>query len=303
MLVLSKKLVFTLFLTLFISGISNFSFSQEKKLKEIVEKGEYKFIIPINMTLQQAKDYGINKAKINAIENAFGSVITEGNSIYTYNKQTGTKIESNSTFNSISDIYVSGEWIEDIDEPIIEHKVIDNETWLIATVYGRIRELRSTPIIFQINTLLCPQINCATENFKNNQDLFLRFKSPIDGYLTIYLDVPEENKTYRLLPYKSQAEQGSFFVKSDKEYILFYDSLKNKIIDEYTLTVSNGNEIESNKLFIIFNPSKPIRKPILNDIVNLPLTLSTESFQKWLQSLRKFNTELQVDYKYLSISK
>lgn len=303
MLVLNSKLYKILLITISLFLIHAVTFSQEKNLNVSVQKGEYSFIVPLSMTLQQARDFGIQKAKINAIENAFGSVIMEGNTMYTVNKQTGTKIESNTSFNSISDVYVSGEWIEDVEPPSTIQKVIGNETWIITTVYGRVRELKRIPITFQSKTLVCPKIKCVTEQFKNNQDLYIHFKSPNNGYVTIYLDVPEETTTYRLLPYKSQRDIGSYEVKADKEYFLFYDSLKNNLIDEYTLTLSNGSENENNKLFIIFNPEKPIQKPLLSDVATMPLSIPSEDFQRWLQTLRKYNADLQVDYKYLSITK
>lgn len=280
-----------------------FAYAQQSKLKESTQTGFYSFPIPLNLSMQQARDLCIQKAKVNAIENAFGSVVMEGNASYTVNKTTGDKLESNSTFNSISDVYVSGEWIEDLSEPIIDYKIIGNENWISTTVKGRVRELKKNPIMFKAKTLVCPKINCEAEQFKNEQDFYLHFKSPIDGYLSVYLDVPEESTTYRLLPYKSKKEMGSFQIKADKDYFLFNDSLKSNNIDEYTLTLTKGNESESNKLFVLFNPEKPIEKPILSNVNELPLSISSNDFQKWLQTLRKYNVELQVEYKYLTISK
>ena len=278
------------------------AYAQHSKLKESTQTGFYSFPIPLNLSMQQARDLCIQKAKVNAIENAFGSVVMEGNASYTVNKTTGDRLESNSTFNSISDVYVSGEWIEDINEPIIEFKIIGNENWISTTVKGRVRELKKNPIMFKAKTLVCPKINCETEQYKDEQSLYLYFKSPINGYLSVYLDIPEESTTYRLLPYKSQKEMGSFQIKADKDYFLFDDSLKSNNIDQFNFKLTTENE--SNKLFLLFSPEIPIEKPILiNKSEEVPLSISSNDFQKWLQTLRKYNVELQVEYKYLTISK
>ena len=76
-----------------------FAYAQQSKLKESTQTGFYSFPIPLNLSRQQAIDLCIQKAKVNAIENAFGSVVMEGNASYTVNKTTGDKLESNSIFN------------------------------------------------------------------------------------------------------------------------------------------------------------------------------------------------------------
>ena len=47
--------------------------------------------------------------------------------------------------------------------------------------------------------LNCPETACRTSNFFDGEQFYLYFKSPVDGYLSVYID--EGDITYRLLPY------------------------------------------------------------------------------------------------------
>lgn len=300
---MNKKLSLLLSL-LFVFSICSMSYAQKQKESE----GFAEIELQDNMTVEQAKIKVQDAAKINAIENAFGQLVMEGNSLYTLNKQTGEKIEFNQVFNSISDVYVNGEWIKDLTEPKVE-KVIksDQKIYFRAKVKGMVRELKKSVCNFTAKTASCEETKCFTEQFNNDQSLFLHFKSPKSGVLAIYFEVPNEEKTYRLLPYMEQAEKETVLIDADKEYV-FFSKTKNTFVevkkpDELTLTLSNDKTSETNKLYILFSSVEDIGKPILisDKDETIPKYMKSSDFLKWQQESRSRNKDLEFSVIYLSI--
>lgn len=294
--------------------VSCFTFSQLEKISE----GFSEIKLSSNSTPEQTIQKAIDAAKINAIENAFGSIVLEGNSLYTVNKQQGTKTEFNQVFNSISDVFVNGDWIKDINPPKTERILKGEDIFYVATVKGLIRELKSNPAKFTVKSLSCENKTCETEFFNNGQDFYLYFKAPNTGYIAVYLDIPNEHTTYRLLPYKQENNIGSSPVKADEEYIFFAPKKakpeKVALVDELTWALTEKNTPETNKLFVLYRPEIPLEKPILSSAkktetkskteeknLEIPLNLKSEEFQIWLQQLRGRNKDIQLINMYLTI--
>jgi hypothetical protein len=281
-----------------------------QKLKELKESGTYKMRIEKTMSEAEAERLCIERAKINAIEKAFGQTIIQGNSTYIKNKTTGEQTESSNIFSNISESLVNGEWVQDLKKPVINKLLENNELWMQAEVYGIIRELKSVLTSFQALPLNCTNTTCRTQTFRDGDDFYLYFKAPEDGYISVYLDDPEQQKTFRLLPYKkSKLKTTNYPVKADVEYFFFSEAkaAKNEEVDETTLFLNNPKIPEMNKLFVLFNPKEEFGKPILNQAsepsgkIETPLELASEDFQRWLQLTRK-GTEIQLMSLILNIN-
>ncbi len=276
--------------------------------KVITVKGEEQIEILPSMSQDQAWEKCIMLARINALENAFGRAIFQGNSTYIENKQTGERIESKTKFLSIGDSYVNGEWLEDKKPPSCEViKVKNGRDIMKCSVVGRAREIPDDRIEFELLPLDCPEKRCQTEAFVNEEPFYSYFKSPEEGYLAIYLT--DTSNAYCLLPYEGMT--GSYVkVEQDKEYILFsatnaHDYWENvSIIDEYALTLENlDSPLELNKIFVLFSRT-PFDKPGLIDSIEdftLPRYLPAEDFLRWLSKLRIKNQDVQVEQKVVSI--
>ena len=303
------KFVFTAFIIL---TCQTLAFSQEAK--KIKARGEYSTLFETNnKELFEIKC--IELARINAIENTFGKIIMQGNSTYIQNSSNNAKKESYNSFNFISDTYVNGEWLSDIEKPKIVYESINEENekskiWIKVTVYGYVSEIVSTPVNFNFSPLSCDNnINCKTEEFKEKQDVFFYFQAPMSGYLSIYLDVPTENKTYKIFPYKRSKNSSNLKIEQDIEYILF--SKKKNIlkepVDEIIPYLSKANTPEVNKLFVLFSPDQEIVKPVLstnrpNQKFELPDSINSGEFQKWIQTLKSFNKTVQISTTYITIN-
>lgn len=272
-----------------------------QKPKELKESGTYKMRIEKTMSEAEAERICIERAKIDAIEKAFGQTIIQGNSTYIKNKSTGEQTESSNIFSNISESLVNGEWIQDLKKPEIKKLLENNELYMQANVYGLIREVKSIPITFQASPLNCTNSTCKTTTFRDGDDFYLYFKAPEDGYISIYLDDPEQQKTFRLLPYKSsKIKTTNYPVKADVEYIFFSSAkaAQNEMVDELSMLLNNSKIPEMNKLFILYSPKAEFGKPIINQgtanpKIETPLELHSEDFQRWLQLTRK-GTEVQL---------
>jgi hypothetical protein len=284
-----------------------------QNINKVKAKGEYTTKFETNnVELFLAKCTEL--AKINAIENIFGRVIMQGNSTYIQNSTNDSKNESYNSFNFISDTYVNGEWVSDIEEPEITYPQVEykgkKELWIKVAVNGYVSEIRSVPTSFQFSPLSCDNnINCRTDVFKERQDIFFYFKSPVSGYLAIYLDAPLENKTFKIFPYKKSKNVSNRKIEKDIEYILFSkkkDLLKEPV-DEIIPYLTKTNIPEVNKLFVMFSPDKEIIKPILNSNISnknfeLPDSITSPEFQKWIQIVKSYNKNIQISTSYITIN-
>jgi len=236
--------------------------------QEVKEEGDYKMIIENNMTQEQAEHICIEKAQTNAIEKAFGIAIIQGNSTFMQNNKTGEKVETHDVFNSISGTYVAGEWVKDLQTPSVKKVTdADNKVWIEAHVRGIVRKIKTTQVTFTAEPASCEDRKCITMDFNNGQDFYLIFKAPKDGFVAVYVDVPIQDTTYRILPYKQFHSQACVPVKADEEYIFFskkYDKINSSAsLDEMTMTLTDNKTAETNKLFVLYSPEQPFDKPTL----------------------------------------
>ncbi len=133
-------------------------------------------------------------------------------------------------------------------------------------------------------------------------------KSPVSGYLAIYLD--DGNISQRLLPYRNMSKEFNKGVPivANVDYFLFRNSDKynyfNSVIDEYVF--ETDDLMEQNRLFAIFS-TEPIVQPYAGEDHNsmlskeeedrgwkVPLSLPSEDFQKWLINSRIRNRNIRV---------
>lgn len=101
-----KKLVLTHLIALFVLPV----FGQKLKTVE----GEYTYHAPENVTLEQARRTALDRAKIQALADAFGTIVSQYNATQVKNRNGQSSID----FTSIGGSEVKGEWIETIGDPI-----------------------------------------------------------------------------------------------------------------------------------------------------------------------------------------
>jgi hypothetical protein len=266
----------------------NSLYAQKTKRAE----GSSKIMVENNMTREQTEIKVKERAMVNAIESVFGTYVEQ---------ITDISIKSGRvSYNIIGGTQVKGEWVETIDINFEDFGSKDDktgkiETWIQCTIKGRVK--RATPkanVVFEI--LSCPEKTCRKEKFHSGESLYVYFKSPVDGYLTIYLD--DGSMVYRMLPYNSAGSQKTVFVEGDKEYIFFSNEKEHNYFEDITpdeIELYTTRLSEYNNLYFTFSESNYI-KPLLNSAYKqeeyiIPKSLTTKEFQKWLARNRATITD------------
>lgn len=278
---------------------SLFAISRAQRTEKVT--GTYTYYAPENVTLEEAKRIALDRAKLSAIADAFGTLVTQSNSTIVGN-QNG---QSDSHFFSLGGSEVKGEWIETTREPFYNIRYEDNMLVVSVEVSGRIREITKAGIDIVAKVLR----NGTEEKFESSEfhsgdDMYLYFKSPVDGYLVVYLLDETTQEVFCLLPYKASGE-GTYRIEHDLPYILFSaqkELVKPSIVDEYTMTCNR--EKEFNDIYVVFSPdsfAKANTKESIDE--RLPRLLSYVDFQKWLVKLKSKDKNTTIINKQITIQK
>lgn len=257
-----------------------------------------------NMTKEEARKKAEDLAKIDAIINAFGQYIEQESNI--------TIADGRSSFNIIGNTKVKGEWVRTLDisfnEDSQEEKVTFGTTktqWITCTIRGVVKEATPKANI-EYRTLNYPNPVSRATTFVSGESFYLFFKSPVNGYLSVYLD--EGDKIYRLLPYDDMDTASTLKVLADKTYIFF--SLNNEHnyfgnrIDELILYTPKRTEL--NTLHILFS-EKDYFKPILDSKYKdeegniVPKSLTKRQFEIWLANNKTSINDFQDAQVYIEI--
>ena len=252
--------------------------------------------ITYSMSRAETEKRAEERATVDALERAFGKAIIQGNSTYIENTNSGTKVETHTGFNMISNTYVKGEVIEVLDKKFDEvkgTKIINNKTVefsvIRCTIKVKAREYEEPPIEFTTTVLGCENIKCQTTSFKNNDQLYVSFKTPYPGYIAIYID--DSKNASLLLPYEANRDKfpGGFQVESGKDYIFFSKTQKDKNIDvvpdELQLFTESMQEL--NRIFILFSKTPIVLAEVkqmhtIDPDVHIPYSTPSELFQEWI---------------------
>ena len=258
--------------------------------KLVKTNGSYEVRIEKYMTETEAKEQAKEQAMIKAIENVFG--------MYVEQRFDMEIVSGRVHYNIIGTTRVKGDWIETLEEKCVRrNQTIPTNTgdedisYMYCNVKGKVR--KATPKAFiHYQTLNYPTIESRCTDFYSGEQLYLFFKSPVDGYLSVFLD--DGTTVFRLFPYENilgeKANAGKII--ADKNYFLFSKQKEHQYFDnefdEVELYTTQNRE--NNKLYIVFS-EKPYLKPVLSEVTDFseyktdykkPKSLSQKKFQEWL---------------------
>jgi hypothetical protein len=274
--------------------------AQKEKIVKV--EGEAQVRIENNESRDQAKERVEELAKLDAIQKAFGTYVEQVTDIaveegkINYSILAGTKIKA--------------DWIRNTNikftYPEQPGNTKDKIIWIKCSIEGEARPVSSKANL-EILALRCPQKECAATDFKNNQNLYLYFKAPVKGYLSVFID--EGEKVRRLLPYENAENQSSEMIMEDTPYIFFEKrkgTMASSDIDE--LELYTNKSFEYNTLYVLFSEEqyvKPILEMSQTDANNYiyPKFLTSTSFQEWLGDCRAASTSFQDKKIKIRISK
>lgn len=269
-------------------------FSQKMKTVE----GEYTYHAPENVTLEEAKRIALDRAKIQALADAFGTIVSQTNATHVQNRNGSSDID----FLSIGGSEVKGEWIETVGEP--QYNISYEQGMLVVkvSVKGKAREIVSVQIDIKAKVLRNgTEDKFESDEFRDGDDLYLSFVSPVSGYLAVYL-VDAEQKAYCLLPYRSQTD-GIYKVEANRRYVFFNIKeaplQERPYVDEYVMTCSRSSEY--NQIYVIFSPQSFAKAADNTSSETLPGELNYKELQKWLTKYRKKDKSMNVIKKSIII--
>ncbi|MBT30424.1 MAG: hypothetical protein CMO01_12260 [Thalassobius sp.] len=293
-----------------------FSYAQKAKLVNVSGSAEIR--MEEANCIGEAKQRVIDAARINALEKVFGRVIVQGTNTYIENIQSGDRVQTNTQMNTIGNSMVKGEIVEMEIEKLEwitrdqENTTgISNELWLFCEIKGKAREISEAETAFEIFPMNCITENCVTSNFHNRDRMYFNFRTPVKGYLSIYMEDNEDGRVYRLFPYSKMNGdmENAVPVKSDVEYILFsedhhknyFPDLSRSIVDP--IVAYTTKEKLFNRVFVIFSEEE-YKKPILevNPEAGGIKTIDPDRFHKWI-SQNERNPKFQVSNLDITISK
>lgn len=268
--------------------------------KVVNVEAEITFPAPLNMSPIEAKAEALHQAKVKALADKFGTTISQINT--SYEKEKNGKLTDK--FISLSEDEVRGEWIETLGTPEYKLTMTDNALLVTVKVKGRARAITHAAVNLSVKTLRNgTEDTFETAEFKDGDDIYLSFQSPINGYCLAYL-VDEAQTAYCLLPYRNQTT-GSFPIKANKHYVFFSEEkatdISPQIVDAYTLSTADDREF--NRLYVIFSPNEFTKAVDKSSSNLLPRQTTFEAFQKWLSRCLKSDTKMTVVVKNLVIKK
>jgi len=294
MIIYFKAYLKVVFLTIFL--MSNFLLWSQKIQKTTGESPQVR--VENNVSEEEIRQYAMELAKIKAIENVFGTYVEQQVNM--------TIKDGNTSFNIMGSTKVKGDWIETLDFFCVENFKEDktstgivNTKYITCMIKGRVRA--STPkAVLNYEILSLPDILAKTNSFHDDEQLYVFLKSPVVGYVSIFLE--DDNAVYRLLPYFNMHNeyQNGVPIKSDTDYFFFSPEknsfIKDKVDEQILILLKQ--EIEYNYIYIVFSEDEFV-KPILHDItldkeeLIIPKHLTKEQFSQWLVYNRAKSSNFQ----------
>lgn len=246
--------------------------------------GEYTFYGDDNTTPKEARFRALEGARLAALAKDFGTIVTQS----VISDESLKSGKEDTYFRALSETEVRGEWISDIGEP--EYKVTydgDGHPVVYCKVKGLARPISNNAADFDVAVLRNgSQLRNSDTRFNSGDDMKLYFKSPLDGYVAVYM-VGDDRMAYTLLPY-SDGSVGSIKVKHGKEYV-FFDKEKalkeHGIVDEIVL--ETDRTVEHDRIYVLFSPNPFVKANDNYTSESLPRSLSFNDFHKWFTRLRK----------------
>lgn len=249
-----------------------------------IVEASYRYVIPENSSQAEAKATAIDRAVTEALAKEFGTTIQA---------ETLSEIRNTST-GSFSDVWrigsssVKGQWLETIGEPKFQFITDGNNIVVEVSLKGRIAPLSSHQIDLVTTTLKSGKDGIfESQRFINGDRLELRFSSPLDGSVLIFL-ADEEGCVFQLLPFSTQ-KQGASKVKGGEQYLFFRDNTDDEA-EQYSL--STDKDLERNIIYIVFTPNHIVKPVTLaQDGIRW---LSARDFQRWLSERRNSDADFQL---------
>lgn len=267
--------------------------------KKVRIEGEAVCRFSEDVSLKEAKYLTLQQARLKALADKFGTLVSS----LDMDETTVDGSQHNNRFASYSSSEVKGVWLKDIEDPQFEVQLCADGQMVKCFVKGWGQEIVSAPI--DIKTTLTrnsPDPRNATTRFKSDDDLYLRFESPVSGSLAVYLLAADSAAC--LLPYPSQKD-GRYQILGGREYVFFSpeDALPGEADRVCKYYLYAEEEVEYNQVYILFSPNGFTKASDKASIEGLPHQLSAKDFHQWLLNCRLRDGQMQVVVRHITIER
>ncbi len=265
--------------------------------KIIKVKGHFSYQIPEDISIEKAKQNAIQHAKEDALRKAFNTKISQSTS--TVMEDVNGK--SNSRMSFASSQISEGEWIETIGQEITK-ELINDDFFIHVTIEGRAREIKRHLIDLQYKIMKHPDATNAPEctEFNSGDHIYLSFRTPVSGYLSVFLENRAKGTVYCLLPYK-RSLQSIHKVEADTDYVFFNKKdARDRTVVPFTITVKN-NHTDYYDMIIVFSPNEFYKPNTVANGREGAMELSEEDFTKWYNKHRVEDDKMTLERKVISI--
>lgn len=287
--------------TVFVAALAiPMAWGADNSLRKV--KGEYTFYAESRHSRDDARRIALDEARVQALAQEFGTTVSQA----TYQADLLTENSDRTYFNQLSLCEVNGEWIADDGEPVFEESIgPDNNLIVRCKVKGTARRISNDAPQFDAKVLRNGnEERFADTRFRPNDEMKLLVRTPVDGYLVVYM-VDDEQNVFSILPYR-EAGDGYVKVKRDTEYVFFDVQRADSAFgepDEIVMTMPDGKMTEFDQCYILFSPD-PFTKAIDRaGYGSMPRTLGYGDFQKWLVDSRKRDPKMAMKVIRLSIDR
>lgn len=277
---------------LFFLSISMMGLAQ----RETSVHGKSVYVVSDNdhLTLREAKNKCIEKAKAEAVKAEFGEqVMTDviDSNVESEGAAAGSYFWENTAATA------KGEWLGDTKAPKIDVEYVNGDLVFSAEVWGVAREIvqSKTDLDLDIMKDISGKKGNAT-SFEKGERIYLHFRAPADGYLAVYLTVGN-GKTSCLLPYPKDSD-GRFPIKNGVDYHLF-DKEEDPIAQYYRMSTKHRQEV--NQLVVIYSPNAFTKFNAKEGNAKLIESVDTSDFEKWLLKCQRSDRDMVVVRKWLRI--
>lgn len=246
-------------------------------------------MLDASLSLDDLKERLKNEAIKQALEEVYGISVGKWSDIKIEDGHADVTIEG--------ETFVRGEWLKTTyshcEEKWVERKRKQKELWVTCSVKGLVRSSTEPQLPLYWQTARCNSLSCRTGEFNSGEPLYAFFKTPANGWLSIYS--LENDGVYRLLPYQKDEKnfRTGLYVKSDSLYTLF-DSNELSVYsttDELVMTTTyNYEDVE---LYFIFSTDTLALLPIdgqaqLHESSQwiLPSKVNKQQFLNWITECR-----------------
>ena len=270
--------------------------------KEMKVETEYTYHAPLHLSILDAKKNALEQAKLDIIEKKFGTIVARTTSTRINNSRGRSNVE----IKTLGSSEVRGEWLRTIGEPEFTEPIIEDD-FIVITVRlkGVIREITNAETNLDIKVLRNGfEDKFEDLNFRNNDDIYLSFTAPVDGYIASYL-IGEDGEAFCLLPYPKQKD-GRVKISAGQAYTFFSpqhaSSEEKGFVEQYIMTCEKS--IEKNQLYVLFSPN-PFTKASDRETLEtiLPRSLNHQDFQEWLAKCRSKDKDFCIRVFDITITK